>query len=137
MKIAIRYYSKSGNTKKLAEQIGSTLKVEVQDVSSPLTEDVDILFLGSSVYAAGVDNEVKNFIENINVSVGKVVNFSTAALIPSTYNQVKKLVEQKRITMAEEEFHCRGSFMMMHRGRPNAADLKEISTFARKIAGLS
>lgn len=135
MKIEIRYYSKTGNTKKLADTIGSALKLPVEEVSRPLTQDVDILFLGSSVYAAGIDQEVKDFIQNINVKVGKVVNFSTAALLPSTYNQVKKLVEQKGLTMAKEEFHCRGSFAMMHKGKPDAQDLKQAAAFAKKVAG--
>jgi flavodoxin len=133
MKIAIRYYSKTGNTKKLAEEIGAALKIPAEDVSQPLTEDVDVLFLGSAVYAAGVDSEVKTFIQNINVKVGKVVNISTAALLPSTYKQVKKLVEQKGLMMAKEEFHCRGAFQMMHKNRPNAEDLKAVVAFAKNV----
>jgi len=52
MKIAIRYYTKTGNTKKLAEAIASAIDVEAKTVDEPLSEDVDILFLGSAVYAA-------------------------------------------------------------------------------------
>ena len=84
MKIAIRYYTKTGNTKKMAEALSETVGVEALTVDNPLTEDVDILFLGSAVYAAGVDAKVKEFIENIDVNVGKIVNFSSAALIEST-----------------------------------------------------
>ncbi|WP_292605419.1 flavodoxin family protein [Methanobrevibacter sp. UBA188] len=90
MKIAIRYYTKTGNTKKLAEAIGSAINVEAKTIDEPLTEDVDLLFLGSAVYAAGIDKRVKEFIESINVNVGEVVNFSSTALIESTYKQVKK-----------------------------------------------
>ncbi len=135
MKIAIRYYSKTGNTKKLADAIGTALNIPVAEVSQTLTEDVDLLFLGSAVYGAGVANEVKDFIKSIDVKVGKIVNFSTAALLPSTYKQVKKLVGQKGLTISEEEFHCRGSFQMMHKGKPDASDLKEVTLFARKMAG--
>ncbi len=135
MKVEIRYYSMTGNAKKLADAVGTALNIEAKDVSCPLTEDVDILFLGSSVYAAGVANEIKDFINNINVKVGKVVNISTAALLPSTYKQVKKLVEKKGLTMSKEEFHCRGSFKMMHKGKPDDADLVAVIKFAEKIAG--
>ena len=71
MKIAIRYYTKTGNTKKMAEALSETVGVEALTVDNPLTEDVDILFLGSAVYAAGVDAKVKEFIENIDVNIGK------------------------------------------------------------------
>ena len=88
MKIAVRYYSRTGNTKKLAEAIAKAVNAEAKTTDEPLCEDVDILFLGSSVYANGVDGNIKMFIQNLNVKVGKVVNFSTAALVKSTYKQV-------------------------------------------------
>ena len=133
MKIAIRYYTKTGNTKKMAEALSETVGVEALTVNNPLTEDVDILFLGSAVYAAGVDAKVKEFIENIDVNVGKIVNFSSAALIESTYQQVKKIAENNNLTMAEEEFHCRGAFKLVHRGRPNDNDLRNLQEFAKNI----
>ena len=133
MKIAIRYYTKTGNTKKMAEALSEAVGVEALTVDNPLTEDVDILFLGSAVYAAGVDAKVKEFIENIDVNVGEIVNFSSAALIESTYKQVKKIAENNNLTMAEEEFHCRGAFKLVHRGRPNDNDLRNLQEFAKNI----
>ncbi len=133
MKVAIRYYTKTGNTKKLAEAIGSAINVEAKTVDEPLTEDVDMLFLGSAVYAAGIDQKIKDFIANINVNVGEVVNFSSAALLESTYKQVKKEVESKGLKMSENEFHCRGAFKLVHRGRPNDEDLRNAQEFAKRI----
>ena len=133
MKIAVRYYSKGGNTKKLAMAIAEAVGVKAQTTAVKLTEDVDILFLGSSVYAAGVDGSVKSFINGINVKIGKVVNFSTAAILKSTYKQVAKLLSAKGITLAEENFACRGSFAVMHKGKPDAQDCKAAAEFAKKI----
>ena len=133
MKTAIRYYSRGGNTEKLARAISEAIGVEALSTDVPLNEDVDILFLGSSVYAYGVDENVKKFIREINVNVGKVVNFSTAAVINSTYRQVGKLLTEKNIGQAREEFYCRGSFGPMHKGRPDAEDLKKAAEFARGI----
>ena len=133
MKIAVRYYTRGGNTKKLADAISKAVGVDAETTSVPLTEDVDILFLGSSVYANGVDDAVKEFVDGISVKVGKVVNFSTAALVKSSYKQVAKLLEKKHIPFAKEEFYCRGSFTVMHRGRPNADDCKAAAEFAGKI----
>lgn len=135
MKIAIRYYTKTGNTKKLAGAIAQAVGCEAKTVDEPLTEDVDILFLGSAVYAAGIDEAIKDFIKNITVNVGEVVNFSSAALLESTYKQVKNEVEAKGIKMSEDEFHCRGAFKLIHRGRPNEKDLKDAQEFAKRIIG--
>ena len=134
MKIAVRYYSRTGNAKKLAEAIAEAVHVEAKTTDEPLREDVDILFLGSSVYANGVDGNIKKFIRSLNVKVGTVVNFSTAALVKSTYKQVGKLLAEKHIPLAQEEFYCRGSFAMLHKGRPNGSDLKAAMSFASAIA---
>lgn len=133
MKVAIRYYSRTGNTRKLALAISETVHVEAKEVSVPLEDDVDILFLGSSVYAAGVDESVKRFLEENKAKIGIIVNFSTAALLSSTYRQIQKLAAEKGIMLAAEEFHCRGSFQFIHRGKPDEEDLKRVKAFAAKI----
>ncbi|WP_446897849.1 flavodoxin family protein [Clostridium sp. LBM24168] len=133
MKIAVRYYTKTGNTKKLADAIAEAVGVEAKTVNEKLADDIDILFLGSSVYAAGVDAQVKKFIEDIDVRVGKIVNFSTAAIIKSTYSQIKKLADKKGINISDREYHCKGSFGPLHNGKPDAADLKKVSQFAKSF----
>ncbi|MCM1123493.1 MAG: flavodoxin [Eubacterium sp.] len=133
MKVAVRYYTRSGNTRKLAEAVAEAVGVTAETTEKALAEDVDILFLCSSVYAYGVDESVKKFIADIRVKVGKVVNVSTAALVKSTYKQVGKLLKEKGITQAEEEFYCRGSFGPAHKGKPDENDCKAVAAFAKSI----
>ena len=133
MKIAVRYYTKSGNTRKIADAIANTLGVQALSIEDGLSDEVDILFLGSSVYAGGVDRKVKDFINELNVPVNEIVNFSTAAIIKSTYDQMKKIVSKKGIIMSGKEFHCRGSFKIMHKNRPNADDIRNAENFARSF----
>ncbi len=133
MKIAVRYYSKAGNTKKIATAIANSLNIEAFPLTKPVDSDTDILFLGSAVYAAGVADDVKKFISSLDQSIGVVVNFSTAAIMESTYDQVKKLVEAQNIKMAEKEFHCRGKFTMLHRSKPDENDLDKAVSFAKDI----
>lgn len=135
MKVAVRYCSRTGNTKKLAEAIASAVGVEAKDVSVPLEEKIDILFLGSAVYAAGIDDAVKTFVRENKDRIGEIYNFSTAAVVRSTYKQVQKLAESCGVKMASREFYCRGAFTVMHRGRPNAEDLKNAADFAKSVAG--
>ena len=87
MKIAIRYYTKTGNTEKLARAIEEVTNVEAKDIFQKLDDDVDILFLGSSVYAAGVDDEVKKFISNIDVKDYEPLEV-TEGPEPITYDDV-------------------------------------------------
>lgn len=131
MTTAIRYYTQTGNTKKLADAIAETVGVRAEDVSVPLEGYTDILFLGSSVYAAGIDPKVKEFIRTLKPeNVGRVVCFSTAALLPSTYKQVSGLLKKQGVAVSDKEFHCRGRFLQVHKDRPNAQDIKAVKKFA-------
>ena len=133
MKTEIRYFTKTGNTKKLAEAIAAELGTEAKDLSVPLSEKTDILFLCSSVYWAGADSSVKKYIKDNAGKIGTLVNVSTAAMIESTYSQVKKVCEQSDVAISDKEFHCRGKFAAMHSGHPDDADIQVVKDFARRV----
>ena len=136
MKTAVRYYTKTGNTKRLAEAVAQALGVEALPLDVPVTEPVDILFLGNSYYAFSIDPEVRNFVRSLDKQkVGRIVNFGSAAMLNSTWKKVKAEADKAGIPMDEREFHCRGEFKGIHKGRPNGEDLKAAAAFARKIAG--
>ena len=134
MKFAVRYYTKTGNTKKVAEAIAAVLGVEALPISEPLTEPVDILLLGNSYYAFTIDPEVRTFIRSLDKAmVGKIANFGTAAMMNSTFKKVKAEADKRGIPMVEQEFHCKGQFKNAHKGRPNAEDLKAAEEFAKGL----
>lgn len=132
MKIALRYYTKTGNTKRLAEAMAESLGVEALPIDVPLDEPVDLLFLGNSYYAFSIDPEVVQFIQSLDKDkVGKIVNFGSAAMLNSTWKKVKKQADKKGIPLEEKEFHCKGEFKGLHKGRPNEEDLKAAQDFAK------
>ena len=136
MKIAVRYYTKTGNTKRLAEAVAKAVGTEAQPVSVPVTEPVDILFLGNSYYAFSIDPEVRSFIRSLDKSkIGRIVNFGSAAMLNSTYKKVKAEADKAGIPMDEREFHCKGEFKGVHKGKPDESDLKAAAEFAKKIVG--
>lgn len=134
MKVAVRYFSRGGNTRKIAEAIAKGCGAEARTTLEPLEESVDILFLGSAPYGFDVDSSVKTFIRGIGVSVGKVFNFSTSAVVRSTRKYVARLLKEKGTPLAEEEFACRGAFAFFHKGRPSADDCKRAERFASEVA---
>ena len=133
MKVAVRYYTQTGNTKKLAEAIAEEAGTEAKSIAAPLEEDVDILFLCNSVYWAGADGKVKQFLKSPGAKIGKLVNVSSAALIESTYGQIKKLAAAENIPLSDREFHCKGSFKALHKGKPDDGDLCAVRQFAREV----
>ncbi|MBQ2895432.1 MAG: flavodoxin, partial [Oscillospiraceae bacterium] len=66
-------------------------------------------------------------------NIGKIVCFGTSAMMKSMKRPVRKVAEGFGIPVADEEFHCRGQFGKMHRGRPNDDDLEALSAFVQKI----
>ena len=132
MKYAVRYYTKTGNTKKLAEAIAAQLGVEALPITEAVNEPVDILFLGNSYYAFTIDPQVRDFVSSLEKEkVGKIVNFGSAAMLNSTYKKVKAQADKVGISMDEREFHCKGEFKGLHKGRPNENDLKAAAEFAK------
>ena len=134
MKIAVRYYTKTGNTKRLAEAVAKAVGAEALPISTPVDEPVDILFLGNSYYAFSIDPQVRSFIRSLDKNkVGKIVNFGSAAMLNSTYKKVKAEADKIGIPVDDREFHCKGEFKGLHKGKPDESDLKAAAEFARKI----
>ena len=133
MTFAVRYYTKTGNTKRLADAIAEELGVKALPISEPVSEKVDILFLGNSYYAFNIDPEVRNFVAALDKEkVGKIVNFGSAAMLNSTYKKVKSEADKVGIPMDEKEFHCKGEFKGIHKGRPNAEDIAAAVKFVKQ-----
>ncbi len=133
MTYAVRYYTKTGNTKRLAEAMAKELGVEALPISEPVNEAVDYLFLGNSYYAFDIDPEVKDFVASLDKDkIGKLVNFGSAAMLNSTYKKVKGVADKVGVAMDEKEFHCKGEFKGIHKGRPNNDDIASAVEFVKK-----
>ncbi len=136
MSFAVRYYTKTGNTKKLAEAVAEAVSVEALPISEPVDEKVDVLLLGNSYYAFNIDPEVRDFIRSLDPEkVGKIANFGSSAMLGSTFKKVQAEAQKVGIPMIEKEFHCKGEFKGIHKGRPNEEDCAAAAAFARSIAG--
>lgn len=133
MKYQVRYYTRSGNTEKLAKAISDAVGCPAKSTDHPLDDKADILFLGCSYYAFDVDEAVKKFIIDNKDNIGKIVCFGTSAMMKSMKKPVKKVADTVGVTVADEEFHCRGQFGKVHKGRPNEKDLADICAFVTKI----
>ncbi len=136
MNIEVRYYSKSGNTKKIADAIAKQAGVSAKSIQEPITGEVDILFLGTGVYAFDIDPELKEYILTLNpANIKKVVIFSTAAIIKSAYEKTKMYLQEQGLAVSHQEYHCPGHYLFLRRGRPNADDVRKAGQFARAILG--
>ncbi len=54
-------------------------------------------------------------------------------MLNSTYKKVKAQADKAGIPMSDKEFHCKGEFKGIHKGRPNEEDMEAAARFARSI----
>jgi flavodoxin len=130
----VRYFTQTGNTKMLALQIAKAAECEAELVTVPLKGKIDLLFLGASVYRAGVANQVLDFINTLEPKqVGKVVIFSTSAIFKRGYKTMSRALKLRGINVCEENFYCKGQFLGFHVGKPDEKDLAAAYDFAKDM----
>ena len=135
MSVVIRYFTKSkkGNTEKIAKFISEKLGVEALDITNPLTEKAETLILVNAMYAADIDNRIKDFLKDNKDNIGCVVNVNSAASGSSTYKAVKKTCDKYGILMSDKEFHTVASWIFINKGRPNQADFDRLAKFLEQF----
>jgi flavodoxin len=84
MKTCVLYYSKTGNTKRLAEAIASAINVQAFDMVSSepaIVENYDLLIMGTPVEKFRPAEEAMTFVERLPKAEGKkTILFCTYAL---------------------------------------------------------
>ena len=136
MNIAIRYFTKSkkGNTYKLASFISNKINIDALDTTNDLEEEVDLLFLVNAMYAADIDNNVKEFLERNKDKIKLLVNVNSSASGSSTIKSVKKVCDKLGIEVSTDEYHTAASWIFINKGRPNDEDFLRLDEFVRKVA---
>lgn len=127
---AIRYYSKFGHSKLMAQAIEELVGAKAATVAEPLTGSVDTLYLGAGVLLGKVNSAVLDFINTLTPDVVKqVVLFGSCAIIDSPVPQMRQALEAKGIKVSDKSFTCKGSMGPIHRGHPNKADIDAFRKF--------
>ncbi len=135
MRIAVRYHSKGGNTRKVAEAIAQRAGVAAQPLdAAEKLEGVDLLFIGGGIYAGSPLKALKKALAALTAEqVRSVAFFYTHAEPSSAFDGAfKAALTDPAIAVLDEVYHCKGRFFLMHKGHPDAADLQNAATFAQK-----
>lgn len=127
MSAAVRYYSRSGNTKALAEAIAEAAgseAVSVDAAEAAVSEPVDVLFVGGALYAYGIDKHLSSFLAGLNAnSAKKAVVFSTSWVSKHAISLIKKGLTNAGIPVEDNVLYVRG--------KPSAEQLEQAKAFAR------
>jgi flavodoxin len=132
MNVEVRYFSRSGHTKKVAEAIAEAAGVDARDCSVPLPGQVDLLFLGGALYWGGVDKQLKAFVAGFDPdNIRRIAVFGTSSIVEESTRELKKLLLEKGMGLLNRHFNCWGQFAALHSGHPNNKDLSDAAAFAR------
>lgn len=134
MKAAIRYYSKFGHSKQMAEAIAQIVNVEALTVDQPLTEKADLLFLGAGIFLGSVNKSVMQFIDTLTPEqVGCVVLFGSSALIGEPTKGMREALTKRGVKVYDKVFECKGAMGPISSGHPDKQDMKALQDFVREI----
>ncbi len=133
-KIAVIYATKTKHSKKLAEAIGSALKVDAKNITeTPALNDIDLLFIVGGIYGGASLPELLGYIKQMEApALRRAVLVTSCASGKQRQDAVRAILEEKMIDVIDE-FVCRGAFLFVSIKHPNSKDLEKAAAFALGI----
>ena len=146
MKSLVVYYSKSGNTEKVAKAIARGSEAElkrVEEVNPENIFDYSLICIGTPVHALAPAKPIKKFLKRLpDLSGRKGAGFCTMHAVGDkrTLRIIKEKLEAKNAEFLGG-FSCKGLSSIFgdigpkifNKGKPNEEDLKRAEDFGRKL----
>jgi flavodoxin len=126
------YFSRGGNTRKVAEVMAAELGVKARDIKSVDTLSRDaFIFLGTGCYGAVLVKEIADFIEKNQLQGRRIALFTTSAFgWGKEVSVMAKHLQEKGVNIVGS-FNCFGQFLAMKKGHPDMEDLAKARQFTR------
>lgn len=133
MEFQVIYFSKNGNTKKVAEAIASEIGVKAEYVKDVVLKADTFVFLGSGCYGGKPAKDITTFIENHDFKSRNVALFGTSGGgIGKEVTVMEDQLNSKEACIRGKYF-CRGKFLFANSGKPNNYDLDSARNFASSM----
>jgi len=145
MKSLVIYYSKTGNTEKVAKAIAKGLGVEPKKIGEAVNVlEYDLICIGTPVYSFAPAEQVNEFMRKLpDLSSKRGAGFCTMHMVGG-----KKTLEALRVGMETkgieflEGFSCKGLSKLVadfgpkifNKGKPDEKDLERAENFGRKLS---
>lgn len=134
----VLYYSRGGNTRKLADAIAEELGIKAVDIKAASIEPAPgVLFLGSGCYGGRPGEDMTKFIQAHDFTGRKVALFSTSWMNAGKELAVMASALQGKGVAVIGNYHCKGkTSLIFNRGHPDQSDLAGGKKFAQDMAKL-
>jgi len=130
------FYSRGGNTRKVAEAIAAELGTKAESVDDArISKEGSVLFLGSGCYGGKPGPQMLEFIGKSDLSGRKVAVFGTSGGGIGRELDDMEAALRERGALVLGRFSCKGrTFILINWGRPNDSDLSDARKFARSMS---
>ncbi len=112
MSVAIRYQSRGGHVREMAEIIAEGVDVEpisIDDPRAPITKPVDILFIGGALYKFRLDPAMEEYLESIPEGMVTIaIVFGSSALTHRPIFLIQERLKAKGIDIHPMAMYMRG-----------------------------
>lgn len=112
MNIAIRYQSRGGHVKEIAEIISEGVGVEpisIDDPRAPLTKHVDLLFIGGALYKFALDPGMEEYIKSLPEGIAsKAIVFGSSWFSHRPVLLLKERMKERGIDVHPSAMWMRG-----------------------------
>lgn len=112
MKVAVRYFSRGGNVRLMAEAVARGAGVEALSIDEPgaqISEPVDLLFIGGALYAFALDRRLEDYIAELDGDlIGEVICFGSSLLTRRPVLLIQDRFKAKGVKICKQAFYSRG-----------------------------
>lgn len=132
MNAAVVYFSRTCNTKKVAEAMAQTIGCKATGIAEfDAQASYDLLLVGGAVYGGKLDPAMAQFLSSLDAAkVRRAVVFSTYFMGETAIGMMKSALKERGIPVDERTFCCKGKFLFMHRDCPGEAEIAQTREFA-------
>lgn len=127
MKVAIRYQSRGGNVRAMAEAMARAIGVEAVSIDEPgaqITEHIDLLFIGGALYKFQLDPQFREYLDNLPEGlIDEAVCFGSSMLTRRPIYIMQDRLKAKGIKLNKQAVYSRN--------RPNDSLIEAIEYFAK------
>ena len=126
MRVAIRYFSRGGNVKAMAEALSRGAGVEAISIDDPrakITEPIDLLFIGGALYKFQLDSRFKAYLEDLPEGlISEAICFGSSMLTRRPIYLMQDYLKAKNIKISKQAIYSRN--------HPNESLIDVIEYFA-------
>jgi flavodoxin len=135
MKVAVVYFTKTGNSSKIANAISKELQINAEDVkSNPTLNNVDLLFIVGGIYGGASDPCMIEYVKGLNRNMVKKVALVTSCVSQKVKQKmVRDILSGNGIEVIPEEFICQGRFLFIGLGHPNNTDIENALSYVKNV----